>query len=156
MRPEAQRAFPGADPVGPAGHRGSAIALLECGTMRGQGCDIPVRAQYGRGDLSPEGRAGDMRVENVMNGDRVGRHGTPGIDETGSGFAIETPATVGIASQILPADLAHVVRAVPARLEVDDADARGRRLHAPEIGKRNAGGEWSKRGTASPARTGDL
>ena len=71
-----------------------------------------------------------MLVEDMMHGHGVRRHGPAWIDQKRAGLAIEPPHLVVASAQVLPADLANVVRAVATRLEIDDADAKLVRLHA--------------------------
>ena len=71
-----------------------------------------------------------MRIKDVMHGHGVGRHGMAWIDQKSGRLAIEPPNVIFASAQVLPANLAHVVRAGTARLEIDDADAGLVRLHA--------------------------
>ena len=83
----------------------------------------PVRGtQDSRCDIFPERRVGDMAVKDVMDRDRVGRHRTAGIDQKCTAVLVDLPSSVCPLGDILPADLADVVRSVAAGLEVDDAD----------------------------------
>ncbi len=65
-----------------------------------------------------------------MDGYGVGRHGTARIDQKCAGLVIEPPHLVSASAQVLPPDLAYVVRAVTTCFEIDDADAGLVRLHA--------------------------
>ena len=71
-----------------------------------------------------------MHIKDVVYGHGIGRHGAAWIDQKRGGLAIEPPNVIFASAQVLPPDLAYVVRAVTTRLEIDDADAGLLRLHA--------------------------
>ena len=70
-----------------------------------------------------------MRIKDMMHGHGRG-HGTAWIDQKRGGLAIEPPNVIVASAQVLPPNLAYVIRAGTARLEIDDADAGLMRLHA--------------------------
>ena len=73
-----------------------------------------------------------MHVKDVMDGYGVGRHGPAWIHEKRAGIAIEPPNVVVALTQVLPPDLAYVIRPVSACFKIDDTDAQLIQLYARE------------------------
>ena len=130
VRPQAQRAFIGADPSG-AGHQcgrqeGAQPSLLETGAV---GCER-LRASRRMEDCGRDG--GDRRgVAHVLVGDVVDRCGpwcdrAAGISELRTGRRCQMPA-VGCVHHILPADLddAAMGGVAAAGFQIDDPDIGG-------------------------------
>ena len=76
------------------------------------------------GDRFPERRRGDVLVQNVVHRHRLRRDRPARVDQAGTAIGAQAPAAVYALLDILPADLANVVRAVTSRLKVDDANTR--------------------------------
>lgn len=124
LRPQAQGAFPGADPVRRTGHVRGAETLLEAGPVGGQRARTPFRPQNIGGHIPPVARAGHPFVEDMMHGHGAGRDRPPRIDETGPArHGRDLPCPVRPLLDILPADLADIRRAASGGLQVDDPDA---------------------------------
>ena len=64
-----------------------------------------------------------MFIEDVLDGDGVRRYGTAWVDQICTGLGVKPPHEVFALAQVLPTDLADVIRAVSTRLEIDEADA---------------------------------
>ncbi len=75
----------------------------------------------------------DLRVEDVVHRQGVGRHGAARVHQEGATLVVEPPNTVGAPTEILPPDLAHLVGTVAARLDIDDANACWSCFHAHEV-----------------------
>ncbi len=91
--------------------------------MGGQRIDTSRRSKNVRRNLLPERCVGDMGVEDVVHGHRVRRDGTAGINEKRATLLGDPPPAVVAGYDILPSDLADVVRAVTGGLEIDDTDS---------------------------------
>ena len=109
--------------------------------MGRQRLDLALWLQDAGRDLPPEWRAGDVGVDDVVDSHRLGRNRATGIDQSRPASFIDAPTAVRAERDVLPADLADVVRAVSGGLQIDDADAR--RMHVRNMG---AGDPCSKRG----------
>lgn len=91
--------------------------------MCSKSVDPAGRTQHSWGDIFPLGRAGDLFVENVMDGHRVGRNRPSWIDHQRATFIVDGPTSMVFKDHILPPDLANVVRSIAGRFQIDDANA---------------------------------
>ena len=112
------------------------------------------RPQYAGRDVPPEGRAGDMCVENMMDGHRLGRDRPPWIDEARAPFVCLARYStcerlharrVGHGDDLVVlnvrADLDGELReTVAVGLEVHSSEGR-----ASETGRSRAAGGWRPR-----------
>jgi len=103
---------------------GPAVRLLERRPMRAQRQNAAFRPKDLRRDRLPERRTADLLIEDVMDGHGLPGDGPPRVDQAGSPCVDQAPEAVVPLLDILPADLANVVRAVSGCCQVDDADAR--------------------------------
>jgi hypothetical protein len=76
-----------------------------------------------RSDLFPEGCAGNVGIEDMMHRHPICRDRTAGIDQERASLVVQLPFAVIALYDILPADLAEVVRPVAAGLEIDNANS---------------------------------
>ncbi|MCY1236151.1 hypothetical protein D9M72_487950 [compost metagenome] len=95
--------------------------------MCSKSVDPAGRTQHSWRDIFPAGRTGDLFVENVMDGHRVGRNRPPRIDHQCATLIVDGPSSTVFKDHILPADLADVIRSVAGRFQIDDANAGCRR-----------------------------
>ena len=93
--------------------------------MSREGDHARVRAKDGRRDGLPVAGVLNPLVQNVVDRHGVGRNRPAGIYETGAARHIQTPWAGPVTHNVLPPDLADVLRAGSGRLQVDDADALG-------------------------------
>ena len=90
--------------------------------MGGESSNSTGRLQDGCRDLLPERSAGHLGIEDVMNSHCLGGDRSARIDEQGCALVVQTPASVRFEHDILPSDLADVVRTVPGSFEVYDTN----------------------------------
>lgn len=121
--PYAQRTLPCTDPRRPSGHARSAVTLFERCAMGRQGRNAADRSKHTRSDLLPQWCVCDLLVEDVVYRHRIRRDRTTRVDEPRAAILADLPASICTKGDILPPDLANVVRAVSAGFEIDNAYA---------------------------------
>lgn len=87
--------------------------------MRCQRQNATFRAQDSWCSRFPERGAGNVGIEDMVDGHCLCGNQPPRVDEERAALIVETPAAIIVADDILPSDLSDVIRAVASRLKIN-------------------------------------